>query len=357
LLQLDITDCYGSIYTHSIAWSLHDKKEAKKIENRNNFNLIGNKIDKFIRNMSNGQTNGIPQGSVLMDFIAEIVLGYGDLLLSERLENLGIDYKILRYRDDYRIYTNSQNDSTKIAKELSVILSFLNFKLNSSKTISTDDLILGSLKKDKIFWLNNKQRSDNIQKRLLQIYSLGQLHPNSGSLYKEVKDFLKWIQKKQLNQFEKKNIDVLISIVVNLAYNNPRVYSLVIAIISILLSYINENKKLETIIQSIKLKFDQQPNTEYLNIWLQRLTLNINPNYNFSGKLCNKVIDDNASLWNSDWLNKKFKNLVDNCKFIDRELIEKLETKFSKEEITKIGNIFEYNLKIDKEYFEDGLPF
>jgi hypothetical protein len=32
--------------------------------------------------MNNGQTNGIPQGSVLMDFIAEMVLGYIDECLS-----------------------------------------------------------------------------------------------------------------------------------------------------------------------------------------------------------------------------------------------------------------------------------
>ena len=46
--------------------------------------------------MTNNQTNGIPQGSVLMDFIAEIVLGYADLLLTQKLNDNGIeDYKII----------------------------------------------------------------------------------------------------------------------------------------------------------------------------------------------------------------------------------------------------------------------
>lgn len=58
--------------------------------------------------MSFGQTNGIPQGSNLMDFIAELVLGYSDLQLSKKLIMTTIsNYKILRYRDDYRIFTNS----------------------------------------------------------------------------------------------------------------------------------------------------------------------------------------------------------------------------------------------------------
>ena len=65
----------------------------------------------MIQEMSFGQTNGIPQGSILMDFIAEIVLGYADELLSKELVKLKInDYKILRYRDDYRIFTNNNYD-------------------------------------------------------------------------------------------------------------------------------------------------------------------------------------------------------------------------------------------------------
>lgn len=32
MMQTDITDCYGSIYTHSIPWAIHTKKVAKKKE-------------------------------------------------------------------------------------------------------------------------------------------------------------------------------------------------------------------------------------------------------------------------------------------------------------------------------------
>lgn len=61
--------------------------------------------------MRYGQTNGIPQGSALMDFIAEIVLVYCDEKLTKKLESLNItDYKILRYRDDYRVFSNCSSD-------------------------------------------------------------------------------------------------------------------------------------------------------------------------------------------------------------------------------------------------------
>lgn len=84
IYKTDIANCYDSIYTHSIAWVLHTKETAKK--DRNKKELIGNSIDRNIQSMQYGQTNGIPQGSTLMDFIAEMVLGYIDLELSEAIE-------------------------------------------------------------------------------------------------------------------------------------------------------------------------------------------------------------------------------------------------------------------------------
>ncbi|ODN42764.1 RNA-directed DNA polymerase [Piscirickettsia litoralis] len=112
ILHTDIANCYPSIYTHSIAWALHGKEFAKK--HRSCKKLLGNKIDKKIRQLNFDQTNGIPQGSVLMDFIAEIVLGCLDRILSNKLDDSGIGkYKIIRYRDDYRIFSNDREELAK----------------------------------------------------------------------------------------------------------------------------------------------------------------------------------------------------------------------------------------------------
>lgn len=110
----DITNCYGAIYTHSIAWAFMGKDVAKA--KRQNLGLLGNIVDHFMQYMQYGQTNGIPQGSVLSDFIAEIVLAYADKEVSKRLGKEGItDYYIIRYRDDYRIFSNSKEDIERIA--------------------------------------------------------------------------------------------------------------------------------------------------------------------------------------------------------------------------------------------------
>jgi hypothetical protein len=345
LLHLDITDCYGSLYTHSIDWALHTIDVAKtrkllKEEEKPREKEIGEKIDEFIQAMSYGQTNGIPQGSALMDFIAEIVLGFGDLLLTEELIRLSItEYKIIRYRDDYRIFTNSPQQSSEIAKVLSDVLSKLNFKINSAKTHSTDDVVLGSLKPDKVHWIYNKRKTDNIQQWLIQLYVLGKEYPNSGSLYKETKHFLDWLQFKEKSDegLEIQSVDVLVSILVNLAYNNPRLFALVTASLSFLISKIEDKESQKETLLKIKNKFSQLPNTSYLNIWLQRLTIKIDPTISYSGKLCEKVIDKNSPIWNSDWLNVKFKKIVEETEIIKIEVIDKMEIKFSKEETEELG--------------------
>jgi RNA-directed DNA polymerase len=340
LLHLDITDCYGSLYTHSISWAIHTTEEAKKPENRDNLAFVGVSIDKHIQAMSYGQTNGIPQGSALMDFIAEIVLGFGDLLLTEELNKLGItEYKIIRYRDDYRIFTNNPQQSSEIAKVLSDVLSRLNFKINSAKTHSTDDLVLGSLKPDKVHWIYNKRKTDNIQQWLIQLYVLGKEYPNSGSLYKETKHFLDWLQFKEKSEdgLEIQSVDVLVSILINLAYNNPRLFALVAASLSFLISKIEDKEIQKETLLKIKTKFSQLPNTSYLNIWLQRLTIKIDPAISYSGKLCEKVIDRGLPIWNSDWLNVKFKKIVEETEIVKNESIEKMEIIFSEEETEDLG--------------------
>src|SRR5699024_9046221 len=100
------------------------------------------------------------------------------------------------------------------------------------------------------------------------------------TLYREVKQFLEWLQHreepvekdgKKIEPKEIKNPEVLISILINLAYNNPRLYPLVTGSISFLITKIESIDESKEIISKIKNKFNQLPNTTYLDVWLQRL--------------------------------------------------------------------------------------
>jgi len=327
LLSTDITYCYGSIYTHVIPWSLHDKKTIKSnllLPKNQRKKYLGDDIDMAIQAMQNAQTNGIPQGSTLMDFIAEMVLGYADLLLSDKIHEEDItNYKILRYRDDYRIFTNSQETALKITKLLTEVLIGLNLRLNSNKTFISNDIIQDAIKPDKIFWLGCKQKEKNLQKTLLLIHSLAKKYPNSGCVMTALSKFYNRIYEKQ--KFDKENIKVLISIIVDIAYKNPKTYPITMAILSKLLLQLDDNKEINEIVDCIKNRFDKIPNVGHLQIWLQRLTLKIYENENYDEKLCRKVINDDIVIWNIDWLNNNIKNIFYKNSIIDRDYIEKME--------------------------------
>ena len=195
----DITNCYGSIYTHTIAWALMGKDTAKQKKGKSG--LLGNVIDTYMQGMQYGQTNGIPQGSVLFDFIAEMVLGYADSQVSEVLASNDItDYKILRYRDDYRIFCNRKDELEKIAFVLQDILANLNFQLNSKKTLLTENVIENALKPDKLAYIKRYPlyrkagkriyaTASSLQQELIYIHQFAKEFPNSGTLKKLLTTF------------------------------------------------------------------------------------------------------------------------------------------------------------------------
>ncbi|HAT3807038.1 TPA: RNA-directed DNA polymerase, partial [Serratia marcescens] len=228
LYDTDITDCYGSIYTHSIAWAIETRDVAK--ENKKDRKLLGNAIDSAIQNMQCGQTNGIPQGTVLMDFIAEILLGYVDEILTDKLDREKIEnYKILRYRDDYRIFVNNQDDGEKTLKILAETLCIYGLKLGSSKTKLHNDVIIASIKSDKLSWISEKNSHKYLLKHAFIIKKHAERHPNSGSLSIALKEFNKRVSKIKEIDISSKPI---ISIIMDIAFRNPKVYPVSFAILS-----------------------------------------------------------------------------------------------------------------------------
>lgn len=302
----DITDCYGSIYTHTIPWSLYGKDYAKTHRSEKN---LGNDIDRYMCAMNYDQTNGIPQGSVLFDLIAEIVLAYADFCLYERLGAKDIndeDYHILRYRDDYRIFANTKEKLEVIVQTLQEVLIDLNFRMNTSKTHLSEEVILDSIKKDKLAYLTQPPIYDGkdsnfstIQKELLFILQFAKEHPNSGMVARLLSKLLNRIED---DGMEKDNPRVLISITVETMMTSPRVFNVGTALISCFLSKIEEGK--EEILRSVYSKLRRLSNTGELDIWLQRITYHLNDvNIAYDEGLTKVVAGQpGVSLWNNEWV-------------------------------------------------------
>lgn len=334
----DIVDCYGAIYTHSVAWAIAGKDNAKN--NRNDKKFIGNIIDQHIQSMSYGQTNGIPQGSVLMDFIAEIVLLYVDNLVEARLRAKVTDFKILRYRDDYRIFVNNPQDGEKIVKVLSEVLSDMGMKLSVAKTSQSAHPVHSAVKPDKLFWISNQCESEKLPEALYIISSLAEKFPNSGTVVKLMKHFYEQLNKARKQSKDLGKDNVLISLVVDIAFRNPKVYPLSSAILSKLLSLKSKNSEKQEVLQKIRNKFDKIPNTGTLMVWLQRISFPLDGNIEYSELLCRKACDDSVEIWNSSWLKPPMQKLLASTPIIDRKEIKRLKPVIPLSEVDLFSSMY-----------------
>lgn len=328
IAHADISDCYGSLYTHSIPWALHTKETAK--QERKNKHLIGNVIDSHLQDMSYGQTNGIPQGSVLSDFIAEMVLGFCDQILSEKLNGEVQDCRIIRYRDDYRIFTNNPNDSDLILRYLSETLADLGMRFNPSKMLASGNVITDSLKPDKIFWLASRRSNSGFQKHLFLIHQLAEKFPNSGQLVTALNHFFD-----RLAGFETaySNIPVLVSILVDICLKNPRVYPIATAIMSKLFSFLDSDERRAELLTLILKKFEKVPNTGHLLVWIQRLTIKFDREKSYGELLCKKVNDSTIPIWDSRWISEGFRNQLDSTSIVDESRITEMDIVIQPQEV------------------------
>ena len=322
----DIADCYGSIYTHSIAWAIETIDIAKA---QRDGNLLGNKIDTHIRNMQYGQTNGIPQGSVLMDFIAEIILGYIDEQLTDEINKNNIaDYKIFRYRDDYKIFVNTPNDGEMILRLLSEVMVDFGLKLNSSKTRENKNIISSSVKPDKLSWFQINQGNLTLQKQFLLIHKHSIQYPNSGSIVRVLTELNKKISNKE-------DSTQIISITVDIMLNNPRTIPICCSIISKILKNTDEGIKL-SISEKIYNRFMDTSNSELAQIWLQRMLKGSVDKFHFKEALCSIVKGENIEIWDNSWFNgdNNIKKLILPASIFDKTIFDEKDEVIKESEVS-----------------------
>lgn len=340
--KTDISDCYGSIYTHSISWALHGKVQAKN--GGRGSSLLGDYIDSEIQNMHSRQTVGIPQGSVLSDLIAEMVLGYADLLLSLELENdlvpVDCEYKILRYRDDYRIFASSREGVHSILLALMKVLSGLNFKLGAAKTAISDDVVLDSVKADKIEWLMCGHARVSIHKRLLALSRFSRDHPQSGTLVRELQIVSNILG--SAKRFPGRR-DVLIAQVVDVVVRNPSCYPIGARILSQLLEK-EERLVQEEYLDKIIKRCRMTPNSGLFEIWLQRIALVLGISFEYEESLCSGIegaISGAVSVvnpWPWQWLMDPLRKDMESISIFDFNKLSSLSAVISSDEVGDLSS-------------------
>lgn len=136
LSKLDVSHCFDSIYTHSIAWAVSQKSYAKQNLNKTK-STFSFKFDQLMQRLNYNETNGILIGPELSRIFAEIIMQsidnnvINDLKQSEL--SLGKDYQIYRYVDDYFVFYNEQHVFDKVRGNIQKNLKSYKLSLNSHK--------------------------------------------------------------------------------------------------------------------------------------------------------------------------------------------------------------------------------
>lgn len=168
MMKLDVSKCFDSIYTHSIAWAIYSKDYVKK-------NIPGTQqtfpgqFDELLQLLNYRETNGIIIGPELSRIFAELILQDVDFQLEQSLNEKyklyhRTHYEIFRYVDDYFIFYNEEQTKNSILSELQVVLKKFRLYLNSNKQLIFSKPIITdiSIAKHKISSLLNERLSITI---------------------------------------------------------------------------------------------------------------------------------------------------------------------------------------------------
>ncbi len=137
LWMLDISNCFGSIYTHSVSWAMKSKDVVKR-HLQASANTFGGEIDREMREANWAETNGILVGPELSRIFAEIILQDVDIRAAKHIEkrrdHLSGRFAVRRYVDDYFIFAANEVVAAEVAEVVAAELETYHLSFNSKKT-------------------------------------------------------------------------------------------------------------------------------------------------------------------------------------------------------------------------------
>ena len=136
MLQVDVSKCFPSIYTHSIGWAVKNKRLAK-VNPKAHGNFDG-EFDNLMQLSNYRETNGIIIGPEVSRIFAEIILQKIDLNLVDKMTlnkyQISKDYDFRRYVDDFFVFFRSEDVKSAFIKALESSLLEYKMYLNEAKT-------------------------------------------------------------------------------------------------------------------------------------------------------------------------------------------------------------------------------
>lgn len=135
-LKTDVSQCYGSVYTHSLEWALHGKAASKANLKARGPASVGASLDRAVQAAQSGQTKGVPIGPDTSLLLAEVVLTAIDVELQGKFPQLG--KRGFRFIDDFEYFASSRAEAEDVLLAWETALSSFELNLNELKTNITE---------------------------------------------------------------------------------------------------------------------------------------------------------------------------------------------------------------------------
>jgi hypothetical protein len=171
MVQVDVSKCFDSIYTHSLSWAVIGKSQAKAAIQASNSTFAG-RFDSLMQKLNYNETNGIVIGPEFSRIFAEIILQSVDVELRNCLAAdykcvHKKDYEIFRYVDDYFVFYNDDSAQTAIRQTLQEALKAKKLSINTAKIKNYQKPIITEITvaKDRISTLLNSEINPNIERK------------------------------------------------------------------------------------------------------------------------------------------------------------------------------------------------
>ena len=195
--KLDVSQCFDSIYTHSIAWAVFKKEYAKK-HLSDTKNTFAYKFDQLMQRVNYNETNGILIGPELSRIFAEIILQAIDIdvIKDLREDNYSIkkDFQIFRYVDDYFIFYNDEKIFESIRNTIQINLKKYKLSLNKNKeeTFTRPIITPITIAKKKIANLISEKLEYKLDKKIIDNIEIitGSIYVHQASLSTDFKSIL-----------------------------------------------------------------------------------------------------------------------------------------------------------------------
>lgn len=315
MLVTDITNCYGTL----------DMRLLSEILPR----ATGGRLAYLVQLLQGGSPIGIPQGAEPYNLIAELVLAAIDKRLMERLlaEGISEGFHIIRYRDDYRIYSNDREQLERIYSALQAVLLGANCQLSISKTGITNDIILSSIKRDKLYMIENTPIAskkgcdfDSVQKYLTFTLLFATRYRDSGSICSLMSDLLRRVEERSI-YWDRSAPAPLCAMVVQLLQHNPRIYLSGMKLLVLLMEEMPTEERVALKRRIRRRLLGSILNSAVAQLWMQLLfvcdgVVEAEPT---DAVLCRWVAGEPLQLWDRSFLRGKYAQFDYEAPLLERE--------------------------------------